>query len=149
MARAELQMAYFAGLIDGEGCLTVTRQKRNTQPTVTVMVSMTTPEPLRLLKEEFGGSLCEYQRALQHKPVWMYRCQAKKAEVLIRAIRPFLIVKAEQADLCLELRDSMSGGGILPRGSHVDAEKTARITEFRESIVTRMRVLNHRGVINA
>lgn len=139
--------AYIAGIIDGEGCIAISRHK--TGLTIGVAVSMTDPRAIMVIREAFGGKLfLNKKRAPNHKPVWMWRVEARKAEIILRAIQPFLRVKIDQCNLALSLRDHMRSGGILSRGKQHDptSNKDIEIVAFREAAKRRMHELNKRGI---
>lgn len=143
---SEVTKAYIAGIIDGEGCISITRMK--TGLTIHVGVTMTNPSAIVLMKSIYGGpSVYITKRAPNHKPVHMWRVQARKAERLLRDIRPYLLVKAEQCDLALSFRDHMRTGGALSRGAYYDptSERHLATIAFREAAKQRMHELNKRG----
>lgn len=79
----------------------------------------------------------------------MWRLEANKAEVFLRDIQQFLVVKREQCDLALSVRDHMKNGGILTRGGREyrpGSEKDQKIIAFREAAKAKMHVLNKRGI---
>ena len=64
----ELELAYLAGILDGEGCFTIERTKaklprHSLRHCVTVGIEMTDKEPLLLLQRYFGGSIYLRTRA--------------------------------------------------------------------------------------
>lgn len=149
-------VAYVAGIIDGEGCIGLERVKaRKTNVgniAVKIAVTMTDRRVPDLLKALYGGSnIFVTRRNPKHKPVHMWTVYSKKAETMLREIRPFLIVKAAQADLALSVRDHLKTAGALSRGPWHDPTSQRHIdtVAFRESAKLRMHELNKRGCTNA
>ena len=99
-------LAYFAGFFDGEGCAQLTRHNDAIYPRFCVKVSVgqVDPKPLRMLQESFGGKLSMYPNGTSsnaRQPFTEWRLVGKKACIFLTAILPNLIVKKEQAELCL------------------------------------------------
>jgi hypothetical protein len=104
-------IAYAAGIVDGEGCLTLNRRKHRNGEHSDVyqcMVSVTNNSERLLywLQKHFGGAVCE---RTGHSYEWrLYRITEQEA--FLTTILPYLLVKEEQAHLLLEIR-SLSGKG--------------------------------------
>lgn len=86
--------AYTAGIVDGEGTVTLSRIDGNKSPwrRPVVTVSSTTRELLEYLQLHFGGTICK-QKTYQdhHKQSWSWRVSYAKAERLLRCILPYMI----------------------------------------------------------
>ena len=112
------QLAYIAGLVDGEGSICIHRdasnKKRYVKYNLLVNVSNTDPRPLRLIQGLFGGSFFLTNRTVSREgklPCWGINVSGPKAENLLRKILPYLIIKKEQAVLALEFRKYQTWGG--------------------------------------
>ena len=57
----ELQISWIAGFVDGEGCLTISKQARKDRPSESwrpmVTIANTNKDSLNILKKEYGGTL--------------------------------------------------------------------------------------------
>lgn len=103
----ERDIAYLAGLIDGEGCISVnnngTLANGDPQRRALIQVGMSTPAPLEWAAQTFGGKVNgPYARkdggqAMYH---WNHRA-AQTVANLLGEIRPFLQVKGEDASRAL------------------------------------------------
>lgn len=96
------QIAYLAGIMDGEG--TVALAKRSDRPSLkpTLHVGMTDLAVLELLRATFGGSVRPKKvSAEHHKPQWVWRVYNRMAVDCIKQMRPYLITKGEAADALL------------------------------------------------
>ena len=97
------KLAYIAGLIDGEGCLGITKvQSKNSLCYYERMsIHMKDPQGILLLCEELG---LETKRSrINGKPYYSaYACSKKLKEILIK-VKPFLQVKQREAELLLSL----------------------------------------------
>lgn len=96
--------AYAAGLVDGEGTITLSRNHRGANRIPVVSMTSTTPELVHAMRDEFGGQIRQhrtYRRNHSDSYIWSVRHDA--AIRTIRRIRPYLRVseKVRRADLVL------------------------------------------------
>lgn len=105
------RLAYLAGLIDGEGWIGITCDRRRppaTRHTLSVQLSMSDPaEAVRLLYDELGGSLAAYG---QDKPMLRWSIASSNAARALARVQPWLIVKAEQAANGLRFQQARDAG---------------------------------------
>lgn len=122
--------AWLAAIIDGEGSIMLTRRKeggdtyKKVRPVVSV--SNTDVRLMDALKERTGtGSVYLHRRAPkenQKRDGYTWRLNASDQRIWIPRIRPFLVLKGEQADLLMEAlvlretRTSVSGGTLVLDG---------------------------------
>ena len=99
----ELEVAYIAGLFDGEGCVSskATQTNHGSRQTVSIQVDMTTPAPLYLCQRIFGGKVVPSQQRYGWNTLYYWRLGSKKAEFFLRVIEPYLIIKKEEANLAI------------------------------------------------
>jgi hypothetical protein len=102
---------YLAGLVDGEGSVSIHLQRKRQRPTVAISVGSTTRELHDWLLTEVGGT--SYERKIRHlgkKTMWYWHVvRARDIEALLEAIIPYMIIKRERAIAALEVvRDSIS-----------------------------------------
>lgn len=108
----EKDYAYAAGLIDGDGCISI-RESGQTSNTrwnpswyASVVVAMTHPGPLRWLQERWGGSIRQVrQRGERERPSWEWLIVNRQCYQLLEGLEPKLKCKERQAHLALQLRD--------------------------------------------
>jgi hypothetical protein len=143
---AAVDLAYAAGIIDGEGSIGITelapgrQRRRSPQFRPYVAVCMTDPVVPLLLADMFGGTVHTYagrkpgQKASHH-----WRLGAQRAAAACEALVPYLRVKHEQAALVVAFyRDSRFQ--FKQRRALPDREITAR-----REYVAKCRALNARG----
>lgn len=100
--------AYAAGILDGEGCLTVGLNKRVMTYDSRIYVGMTEKAigVLRQLKMKFGGSLKKTRNATaKWESAWMWTISGKNALPMIQSVLPHMILKQSQARLLLRLEN--------------------------------------------
>lgn len=117
------KLAYFAGLIDGEGCICIKRVaarsikdpknnwERRRSPTYTwsLAIVMCDPRPIRAFCEFFGlephrtNSRQRYKP--HHRPVFTAQVGGKRGIAILAALLPYLIVKREEAELAIRFHE--------------------------------------------
>lgn len=97
------QNAYFAGLIDGEGCLFLEKRSgsRAGQVRPTIEVGMTCKLTIEALRAAFGGNITFKAAKGTRKDQWRWRVQDRRAREVLAYIYPHMITKREDADLLL------------------------------------------------
>jgi hypothetical protein len=108
----EVDKAWIAGFIDGEGCITIARQIRKNRPSPSyrsyITVSNTNRDSLEYLRGHYGGVLYErheYRKDKRGKnwaDAYDWYCPLRSATRLLTDILPYLRVKRQQAMLVLE-----------------------------------------------
>lgn len=115
---SQIDLAYCAGLIDGEGCIRVKRAKAyRCQGRVTpsyhasVQIRMVDEPAIRFIAETLGGWYYpEKPHLAQGRPLFCYQASDKAAEALLRALLPYLRVKREAALNVIALRELQANG---------------------------------------
>ena len=128
------KFSYLAGIIDGEGCLTIGAGRKGNiiNYNSVIMIANTDERLIKWLQQNFGGN---YYKASRIDPRWkqayIWRFLKKKdIETLLLAVLPYLIVKREQAITLLEF-------ARLPRYQETP--------EKRAELHAKIKQLNKRG----
>lgn len=102
------KVAYAAGFFDGEGHIRIQRHSKRGSFMLQISAVQATLTPLPLFAELFGGTV--HKRIMQYRgtPRAQYTWQAssKSAEMALRAMLPYLLVKLDEAQLALEFRST-------------------------------------------
>jgi hypothetical protein len=101
-------LAYLAGMIDGDGYITITRSTRKGKDYFGAQVGIagTRREPHDLAASLFGGKVSCYQPANpNHRPQFQWQRMGKAAVPVLGAILPYLLIKSQHAVLALELQE--------------------------------------------
>jgi len=141
------ELAYMAGIVDGEGCLYINPHTWS----VGITISMKDKLPLQLFQDVFGGDIKSRPRRSTRTPnwrhLWSWSMGGRRATWLIDLLIPFLRNKKSQAELALRfqlgLRPTSSGArkGIWGVQKLTEEELEARKVMWRE-----MRRLKHIAV---
>lgn len=135
----ECELAYTAGIVDGEGTVALTPWTRSFLPFV--QVTNTDKRVIDWLSARFGGKLYIWDRAQHpiHKTRYNLRWVGKHATSLITQLRPYLVLKGEQADLIV--RYYSEGGNFHDGNNRLPVAEYER----RRQLHADLKVLNRRG----
>lgn len=151
------EVAYVAGLFDGEGHIAIVRalaSDNRTDPPrrylrfgLVCAISLSRPgrETLEWIHRAFGGSLRyqegkrSYDRGVYRR--WDWRVASREAAAFLRAVRPLLRIKGEEADVALSFQATMGPAG---RGRGVSTPQD--VIEHRETAFLKIRDIRKRGV---
>jgi hypothetical protein len=98
------QAAYIAGLIDGEGTITLTSEHRGERRRIIVSIANTEMELLSYVLAATGVGKITRKRTTksEHAPSFAYRVSSRQALSLLAQIQPYLrSYKAKRAELAL------------------------------------------------
>ena len=127
------EAAYLAGLIDGEGTITLTRRHRNENRQLVVSISNNERPLLDYVKHTIGAGRITAKRthSPNHAPSYTYCIDNRQALALVRQITPFLqTYKAERARLILQAYVSHT-----PRNGKYSSQQQQLREEFERSVL--------------
>jgi hypothetical protein len=115
---SDIEAAYIAGLLDGEGTICfshhLARPKLNRefwQPKVTI--ANTNRAVIEWLAAKMGGSIAQHHQKAHWRRCYVWN--AKDIRGILRTVQPFLRIKARQAEIVLAFLDTRHFG---KRASH-------------------------------
>lgn len=130
---SQIEAAYIAGLIDGEGTVTLTRKHRNENRQLAVTISNTEMRLLEYVVTVVGAGKITRKRTSKkhHTPSLTYAVYNRQALSLLTQIHPYLkTYKVERSAVIL--RDYVA---LTPRnGKYTDTQLKRRI-EFEENVL--------------
>ena len=133
-------LAYFAGIFDGEGHISLSRQhgKRTRKITFQLIVGMANTNEwiCNQMKFTFGGSIQPVESKGNQKPYYQWRIVSRQAFNFLTAVIPYLHLKKAQAEIGLKLQ-AHKGHSKFPSKDYLDFEQ-----ELKVAIST----LNRRGI---
>jgi hypothetical protein len=141
-----VKQAYFAGIIDGEGCITMTETKRaNGLSTFSPKITAASTDYIVVedLEKQFGGKIypCS-DKGGNSRQAWSWQLSGKEAMYAILEIYLYLRLKAERAKIALEwlwIRP------VIKRGTSDSVEVRKMKREQSADIKARLTPLNKRG----
>ena len=128
-------LAYVAGIIDGEGWICIKNTK--TSASVKVGVGNTNEWLICWLQFSFGGSVCVKKKWIANqKQQWGWDLSTRQASEFLKLILPYLRIKRPQAELALKFqaRRKYRGGGTNAR----------RMTEEERALDQSDKILMHK-----
>jgi hypothetical protein len=109
-----MEIAYAAGLFDGEGYVRVAKwekpNSRHVRYQVIGGIGMTYLPVIQALRDQFGGSVNQNRHDLRNPNAriqFTWHIASQTAATFFRLIQPHLIVKREEVDLALQLQDDI------------------------------------------
>ena len=145
------ELAYYAGLFDGEGCIHIRRTKTKHQKLAYALVckiSMCNFFILNELKYRFGGCLRMERKDKYHNKynkLWSWTLSCHKALVFLNAVYPFLKLKRAEAELAMQFQENKVSGAH--QGHRGNVPKTPEQLAIEEAQYILMRNLKKGGVI--
>lgn len=143
---SEVDKAYLAGLIDGEGHIAINlRSGQWSGHQVVLKITNTNLQALGIIEKKFGGTLRpERNRSnrkthVQWKPVADLAWSTDSAVEILKKVQPYLVIKAEQCNVALEF-------ALTIRSANAKARSITREEwDYRESLRMKIRNLNLRS----
>ena len=111
-----MNLAYIAGFFDGEGSVTIQRQKYRSknrsgvQLFLYIKISNTDKSILETMRAFFGaGHVCSngLPKKNQRKS-WQWQASASSALLVLKKLRPSIILKARQFDLAVQFQGRLN-----------------------------------------
>jgi hypothetical protein len=132
----EVEKAYLAGIVDGEGTVTLTRHHKNETHTPRVSVANNNLELLKWIKVLYGGTITNKKKRLpHHKNSYVWYVGQNRAIRFLNEIKQYLIIKRQQADLISSTYKSVT---------HRAGKYTPEMLAKKNELVAKIRILNQR-----
>lgn len=108
-------LAYIAGIIDGEGYVGIKRSTPRNRVTpgyhARIQIRMVDEEAIAFVAATLGGNYYrEKSNASNGRPLYCYQASDAKAESILRSVLPWLRVKRRVALIVLSLREMQANG---------------------------------------
>lgn len=132
----QTDLAYLAGLIDGEGtvsCSVVKNAKGFLALNKQLSIFNTNLTLISWITARFGGTVHSRKRNINWKEEHQVKWSANEAASLLTAILPYLVIKKEQAEIFIALHKTKSNSVSL------------ETQEYRQRLCSRIAELNKRG----
>jgi hypothetical protein len=118
-----VELAYAAGLFDGEGCVIFNRRGTDGGWQTELSLSNCDIRALEYMKDLFGGSvrMAVIARNENRYPIGAWTISGKKSADAAKAMLPYSVLKREQLKLYLEGRATIrERGGRPPKGEMLE-----------------------------
>ena len=135
----ELDLAWAAGFIDGDGCITM--NTRYGSPMISA--SQCSVVPLNALVDLFGGNITKHDdgRKATFRPSFRWRLYTAQSIAACEELLPYLRLKRRQAEILIEWAATRVG---QPEKSHNPLARWRR--DARNALLSEIRGLNKKGI---
>ena len=103
-------LAYTAGMLDGEGCITGSVPSGNKNGAIVVFISSSHMPVLEWLKQTYGGGTCNWNGNKKGKHVEKWIVPSRSIIPFLHLMVPFLIIKQPQAYKAMAIRHLLEVG---------------------------------------
>ncbi|MFC1510767.1 LAGLIDADG family homing endonuclease [Candidatus Margulisiibacteriota bacterium] len=129
------EKAYLAGIIDGEGTVTLARHHKNQTPSPHITVANSSLPLLKWIKKKFGGCICRKKTyKAHHRQTYVWGVSYDNALRLLEKIKDYLIIKKPQANLILKKykATTMRTGKYTPKMLKAKMKLVAKIRKLNQ-----------------
>jgi len=113
--KTQSELGWAAGAVDGEGCIAIRTSRsvrsQRLQYGLYVAVSNTDPRMPSRLAEMFGGNVVLKDARHRQRPIYEWRVFSSKAALILQELRPYLVIKGEQADIAIAFAATLKRTG--------------------------------------
>lgn len=132
----EVKKAYIAGIIDGEGTVTLTKQHKNETETPCVTVANNDLDLLKWIKSKVGGVIVnKKKRMFHHRNSYAWQIKQNRAISFLNEVKQYLIIKKQHADLITSRYKIVT---------HRAGKYSQQMLEKKKELVAEIRELNRR-----
>ena len=148
----ETTAAYMAGILDGEGCLSIgnfsgNRKNGDRHFQTNIAVSSTDKVLIDWIVETFGGYQGTYtpkQMARNgRKQVYRWQCSSDRLLHICEITLPYLKIKKRQAEILIEMRKTFTNSHNI-KGKRCAQNLTPEILALRQSYFDEIKALHNR-----
>lgn len=130
------ELAYIAGIIDGEGSICwgyYNAKSNNNKPVLRLSIDVTNTDlnMLQWFLSKLDGSICEDKRSLKPytggyrhmKPSYKWELSGiTRAQYLLKLLLPYLIIKKIKAENALKLKLKRTSGAFISKGTQEELQ---------------------------
>lgn len=134
----EVEKAYIAGIVDGEGTIGLWRHHKNEMHTPNVTVANNDLKLLQWIQSKVGGCISrKKKRQAHHKDSYAWSIRQDRAINFLNEIKSYLIVKRQQAELIT---------GQYKAVTHRAGKYTPEMLRKKEALAAEISKLNQRQI---
>lgn len=112
----DIQLGYFAGFFDGEGCVRIDKGNKGSY-TLRIELTNSCIEILKLFQNKYGGKIREHviNKSLKnnHKKIYIWSIHSNNSLTFLKEIYPLTIVKFDQIKYAIEFQEWHNHIGII------------------------------------
>ena len=134
------KFAYLAGIIDGEGSISIeiqgTKNRKTDYYTVRLIVINTDLRLLEWIESNYGGSIKSRTKYINRKQCYNWVLFSFNAANLLKNCLPYLIVKKQRAEILIEFMNSKLDSYFISK----------KVQEKRRELYALCKSLNKQGI---
>jgi len=132
---SETDKAYIAGIIDGEGCITINASSTRAGTksyTLRLMIAQADYEFLEYIMHKLGVGKIQQNTRMPH--IYFLQICGSQAELALRQVYDYLIIKKAQADIAFQFRmtKTKTGGDYSHAGRHGGGKLPKPLQDLRK-----------------
>ena len=139
----DTELAYLAGIIDGEGCFSISTVRKHHGARLDVV--NTNARLIDWLHQRFDGTVIFRDHPGDHvwkwKPSFTWTLCGRNMMDVLTAIAPFMIIKDAQARLLLEYLET-----VRPVTGRINSPLSAVVIARRVALKAQLSLLNKKGI---
>ena len=152
--KTKLELAYMAGIFDGEGTIYIAKIKpRDGKGPFRYVLScalvMANPYIPKLFHFSFGGSFIPTKEHLKNpnwQPRWMWSINTRNARSFLEVIKPYLRLKKAEAELAIEFQNNKRyGANPSCWGFRAKTEKELAVEEAQRIALSALKIKSNEG----
>jgi len=144
---SDIVLAYMAGIIDGEGSITITdctKKQSRTFFTTSLGISTTDKVLIDWVVDKFGGWNSSYTPKQtpknSRKKVYRWQITGENLETLLKLVYPYIVIKKQEIEIMLAMRKTFT------KSSKVISPE---IIELRKKYTTQIKKIHCRNYNNS
>jgi hypothetical protein len=153
----ETDKAYLAGLIDGEGCISISSYLAKRTPTriyyLQLIIAYCDKDILTYWCNKTGLGVIKTYKAQRAncRDGYQWRMSSIQAEALLKEVYPYLMLKKEQADIAFRFQSTMNqswggkGRNCIKGGKRVNPEIMHQRERYKQALTRIKGYLTKRG----
>lgn len=145
----DVDLAYAAGLFDGEGSVGVSLRKQSGRsvtvtPSIKACIAMVDEDSIRWLSDKFGGHVDTTNKSKTGRTIFRWTLHCRKAADFFEMILPYLKLKKERCEVAIQLARRTSSRGAKAGMAGNEPLPDSEITE-RTRLALIIREANQRS----
>ncbi len=143
------ELGWAAGIIDGEGCISINKNLKGIGYTIRLSVNMTHMKTIDNLQKIFKLGSINFvpARCKQWKDTYRWEVSGRNAIEIIKLVYPLLITKEEQAYTAVKFYENcmIDDKGIPRKRGYHNIELSVETLDLMQGYFLDMKVLNKKG----
>lgn len=132
-------LAYVAGLFDGEGSVSIVKGTKANNYHLQISLGSTDEWICQSLKMMFGGSVSLKNKASEHiHACWQWSMGSRQAYNMLLLILPYLHIKRPQVEIAIKFQEAKTGRGFGKGSNKFLTEKERALREVQRLLVMGM-----------